>query len=72
MYQRLAPGDKLKAETDKHLKQFSGEGFRILCVAQAIIDEETYQVQCKNHSHSKYTTCRVLYIYVGRFIWGQS
>ncbi len=45
VYQRLAQGDNLKTTTEMHLNKFAEEGLRTLCVAQAIINEDMYQVR---------------------------
>ncbi len=52
VYSRLAPRDTIKSTTENHLNLFAEDGLRTLCIAQAVIDKEAYEVsQLKLWSH---------------------
>lgn len=46
LYDRLLPNEDHAKVTEKHLEYFAVDGLRTLCVAEAVINEERYQVRC--------------------------
>ena len=44
IYGRLKPGDPLAEMTDTHLKVFASSGLRTLCISEATLEKEFYEV----------------------------
>ena len=50
IYDRLLPNEAFARQTESHLEYFAVDGLRTLCIAEATIDEQSYQVGgCSEH-----------------------
>ena len=55
IYERLAPNQLFKAETEAHLEQLAAEGLRTLCLAMTQLDPDTYEAWNKMYKAASTT-----------------
>ena len=68
IYPRLRADDDLKVVTESHLNEFAKDGLRTLCVAQATIQKESYQVKC-SHCSLQLSACVCVSETLSHTVW---